>query len=300
MSLSCSGLTTSALHAMDANLLEGISLFAGLSSEEREELARLMTVREHRAHEALFWIGDAGEEFFVVESGRVSITCPDQSGKDIHLASLGRGDFLGEISLLDGGPRSATARAQTDARLLVLDRAAFHEFIGHCPSAAIHIMTVLGKRHRETVEKLRGIRDLAEILNERMTPWQRIANTIAAMAGGHRFLMVHATLFGAWIAFNLLRGTSATDPFPFPFLCFWASVEAIFLSLFIMISQNLQTQKDRIRNELDYQVALKMQLEIMHLHQKLDAVPEAVLEQVRRMSEQGDSQNLERSLSASS
>lgn len=272
---------------MDSNLLSGISLFTGLAGEEREELARLMVVREHGPQESLFWVGDAGDEFFVIESGRISITCPDQSGKDIHLASLGRGDFLGEISLLDGGPRTATARAQTQSRLLVLDRQAFHAFLRRCPSAAIQIMTVLGKRHRETVEKLRGIRNLTEVMNERMTPWQRVAHTIAAMAGGQRFLIVHASLFTGWIALNLVRGPRATDPFPFPFLCFWASVEAIFLSLFIMISQNLQSQKDRVRSELDYQVALKMQVEFMHLHQKLDDVPRAVSEQVKQLTGSG-------------
>src|SRR2546421_12186109 len=144
---------------MDSSLLEGISLFAGLSGDERAELARLMVVRAYDAHQPLFWVGDEGNEFFVVASGRIAITCPDQSGKAIHLATLSRGDFLGEISLLDGGPRTATARAQGDTQLLVLDRASFHQFLRLSPSSAIHIMTVLGKRHRETVEKLRGIRD---------------------------------------------------------------------------------------------------------------------------------------------
>src|SRR4051812_6105525 len=161
---------------MDQSLLRDISLFAELSGEERTELARVMSVRAYAPHEALFWVGDAGDEFFVVESGRVSISCPDQSGKDIHLATLARGDFLGEISLLDGGPRTATARAISDVRLLVLDRTAFHGFLRRYPTCAIHVMTVLGKRHRDTVEKLRGIRDLSEVINERLTHWQHVAN----------------------------------------------------------------------------------------------------------------------------
>src|SRR5207245_321691 len=122
-----------------------------------------------------------------------------------------------------------------------------------------HVMAVLGRRQRETVDRLRGIRSLDEVMQGRpMTRWQKAASAIADMAGGQRFLLTHAICFGSWIALNLtmIKG-AAPDPFPFPFLCFWASVEAIFLSLFIMISQNLQAQKDRIRTDLDYQVAMK-------------------------------------------
>ena len=271
---------------MDLKSLRSIPLFAELDDDEDADLASIITSRHLHANEPLFWVGDTGNEFFVVRSGRVAVSCPDQSGKDIRLATIGAGDFLGELSLLDGGPRTATARALTDTTLICLDRKAFQSFLLRCPGVAIRIMTVLGRRQRHTVEKLRGIRSLEEVMQEKMTPWQQIANAVAAMAGGHRFLMAHAILFGSWIAMNLLAGRSrAPDPFPFSFLSFWASVEAIFLSLFIMISQSLQSQKDRIRTELDYQVALKVQLEIMQLHQKMDELPTMMIERLREAPE---------------
>jgi len=259
---------------MHWELLDNIPLFAGLSGDEKWDLARRINVREVPAGHPLFWINERGEEFFVIQSGHVAITVPDEGGqKEVTLAVLGPGDFFGEVSLLDGGPRTATARTQTEASLLVIGRDAFGQFIRDFPSAAAHILEVLGKRQRNSVEKLRGIRNLNEVMDQKLTTWQKIANTIAALAASKTFLLVHACGFVGWIVLNLSLRHRAPDPYPFAFLCLWSSTEAIFLSLFILISQNMQSQKDRLRTELEYQVALKAQFEIMQLHQKLDALP---------------------------
>jgi uncharacterized membrane protein len=97
------------------------------------------------------------------------------------------------------------------------------------------------------------------------------------MAASRGFLVTHAVAFTGWIAVNVALGGQGWDPYPFQFLCFWASVEAIFLSLFILVSQAMQSQKDRVRSEQDYQVAVKAQLEIAQLHRKIDRLSEASL-----------------------
>jgi uncharacterized membrane protein len=272
-------------------LLDGIPLFAGLSGDDRWQLARLVTVREVRAGEVLFWVGDAGgddAEFFVINRGRVQITYPDENGREVTLAVLKAGDFFGEVSLLDGGPRTATARIESNATLLSLKRNAFIEFLKTYPSAAIHLLEVLGRRERGSVDKLRGIKNLNEVMEERLTTWERIANGIAGLAASRGFLVAHAAAFGGWIVANLLLGDRAPDPFPFPFLCFWSSTEAIFLSLFILISQNLQSQKDRLRTVMEYQVALKAQFEIMQLHRKMDEMPMRIAQQMGGHAMAGD------------
>src|SRR5258708_5349885 len=96
---------------MDHNSLHRIPLLAVLSAPELAQLACVLKRREFAPHEPLFWVGDAGADFYIIHAGSIAISCPDQNGKDIPLAFLGAGDFLGEISLLDGGPRTATARA---------------------------------------------------------------------------------------------------------------------------------------------------------------------------------------------
>jgi CRP/FNR family transcriptional regulator, cyclic AMP receptor protein len=271
---------------MHAKLLDGIPLFAGLSADERGQLARRITDKEVPAGEAVFWIGDAGDECYVVRSGTIQITYPDGDGREVTLAALKPGDFFGEIAIFDGGPRTATARARgDDVTLLCLGREQFLTFITEHPSAAIHIIKVLGKRQRESVDKLRGIKNLNEVMVEHLTHWQRVANAIASMAAGRNFLLIHAIAVVGWLGVNIALGTRGPDPFPFPFLCFWTSCEAIFLSLFILISQDAQSRKDRLRTELEYQAALKTQFEIMQLHRKLDELPASILAQVREMTD---------------
>lgn len=269
---------------MDATQTKAIPLFANLNDEEAANLAQMLEPRELAPNQVLFWLGEPGREFFVISRGNIHLTYPDHAGNEMTLAILGAGDFLGEIALLDGGPRTATARAAgAPVSLLVLNRDQFHRFITQNPLSAIHMMSVLGGRQRETVERLRGIRNVNEVLQEQSSRWQRISAAIAAAAASEAFLMIHAILFGAWIIMNIALGKArAPDPFPFAFLCFWTSCEAIFLSLFILVSQNIQGKKDRIRTDIEYQVALKMQVEIMQLHQKIDHLPEEVLGMVKQ------------------
>jgi uncharacterized membrane protein len=264
---------------MDATELKAVPIFAQLQDSEAEQLAGMLSPQTIEANQPLFWIGERGDAFYVIQQGKIRITFPDESGREITLAVLGPGDFLGEIALLDGGTRTATARAAERTVVLALSRDELHSFIRANPAVAIHMMSVLGSRQRDTVERLRGIRNVNEVATERSSRWQRIAALIAAVAANEFFLLMHAVVFGGWIVMNVTLGRGrAPDPFPFPFLCFWSSCEAIFLSLFILVTQNTQAAKDRIRTEVEYQVALKMQLEIMQLHQKIDRLPEVMAE----------------------
>jgi CRP/FNR family cyclic AMP-dependent transcriptional regulator len=258
---------------MDVPQLKKIAMFAQLPDDEAAALAPLLRPRSLKANECLFWIGDRGEEFYIIQQGEIRITFPDHSGREITLATLEAGDFLGELALLDGEPRSATARAASDAVVLGLGQEDFHRFIREHPDAAIHMMKILGRRQRDTVDRLRGIRNVNEVIEERATHWNRVASAIASAAASQVFVLGNAIVFGGWILLNVLLGRRAIDPFPCPFLSLCLSCEAIFLSLFILTSQNVQGKKDRIRTDIEYQVAMKMQVEIMQLHQKLDRLP---------------------------
>jgi CRP/FNR family cyclic AMP-dependent transcriptional regulator len=266
--------------ATSVDRVGSVPLFQGLSSAERSTLAAMLKVRRFNANEVIFWIGDLGTDFFIVEEGHVVLSLPDEAGNELELALLEPGSFFGELSLLDGGPRTATARAQTAVTLLGLGRDDFLLFLRNYSSATGHMLKVLGERSRGTLEKLRGVKNENAVVEEQMTRWQRIADAIARMAASRNFLVSHAALFGVWILMNLSLPPKALDPFPFPFLCFWASVEAIFLSLFILISQNVQGQRDRIRADIEYQVNLKAHLEVMQLHQKMDRLEALLLERV--------------------
>src|SRR5579884_1147875 len=102
---------------MANDVLGAVPLFSKLAEDERVGLTQLMHARQFPAQQPVFWIGERGDDFYVVQAGKVSVSCPDESGKEVQLAVLGPGHFFGEISLLDGGPRTATVRAHTDVTL---------------------------------------------------------------------------------------------------------------------------------------------------------------------------------------
>ncbi|HMB94776.1 MAG TPA: cyclic nucleotide-binding domain-containing protein, partial [Tepidisphaeraceae bacterium] len=220
---------------MDAIQLKKIPLFAQLQDDEAAVLATLLTPRTLKADEVLFWIGDTGHEFYVIQEGRLQITFPDNTVREITLATLNAGDFLGELALMDGEPRSATARAASDAVVLGLGREEFHRFIREHPDAAIHMMKILGRRQRDTVDRLRGIRNVNEVIEERASHWHRIASSITSVAASQFFVLGNVIVIGAWIVINLMLAKAAPDPFPFPFLSLAFSCEAIFLALFILL-----------------------------------------------------------------
>lgn len=257
---------------IDAAALSDVELFSKLEPAQREFLACSMTERDFEANQPVVWIGDQAGEFFIIRSGRVEVCIPDEAGRELRVSVLGPGEFFGELALFDGGTRTSTVRTTAPTRMLVLSNTAFRACVQVHGSIALHVLEVLGRRQRQLLERLRGIRNVNEIIEQRLTAWQRISGMITEAAASRGFLFVHACLFGAWVLVNVALGTRAWDPYPFSFLSFWASLEAIFLSLFILVTQSTEGRRDRLRNEQDYQVAVKLQFEIMQLHQKLDAV----------------------------
>ena len=262
--------------------LAHIPLFANLTDEERGELSRLLQPRQFTPGQHIVFVGEPGKEFFIIEDGRVAITLPDEHGRDMVLASLSAGQFFGEISLLDGGPRTATARAETSAVLLELGREDFLQFVRKTPAAAIHMMTVLGQRQRDTNEKLRGIKNANEVIAENRTTGERVTERLATAFASNRFLMINLVFFAFWIVSNVVLVSlkrNFDDPPTFATLGFIITLESILLSMFVLASQKLQSNRDRIRSDLEYQVNVKAHLEVVQLHQKVDRL-EGLLEKL--------------------
>lgn len=259
---------------MSSDILGAIPLFAKLPAPERGELEAMLKTQEYPANRPVVWLGEQGEDFYIVNHGKVVVSCPDESGKEVVLGHLGPGQFFGEISLLDGGPRTATVRTAVDSAMLVLSRQDFLQFLTKHPDAAIYMLGILGKRQRDTNEKLRGIRNVNEAVAQEQTRWHAIAERIATISASQWFVLVNLVFFAFWMTTNvLLKNAGRTpwdDPPSFGTLGFLVTIEALFISLFVLISQGQQGERDRIRADLDYQVNLKAHQEVMQLHQKLD------------------------------
>jgi uncharacterized membrane protein len=263
---------------MSNHPLAGIPLFTELSDAELAELETALQEGRYGDHQPIVWVGDPGEDFFLIRSGAVEISCPDETGKEVSLGTLTAGHFFGEISLLDGGPRTATARARGDVVLSRLSRERFLEFLRGHPDAAIHMMTVLGRRQRETVEKVRGIRNVNEAVARQLTHWQVVAERIASVTATKWFVSLNLAFFILWIILNLLlkHWHHSFDGPHFDLLALLVTIEALFIALFVLISQNQQSERDRIRADLDYQVNLKAHQEVMQLQKKVDHLEELV------------------------
>lgn len=256
-----------------------IPLFASLDAAEQQALFASMQIENYEPHKAVFWMGDKGGTFYVINQGEVTVSVPNEQGEHVTLAVLGPGGFFGEGSLLDGGTRTATVRTNKQTELYSLSRQDFHAFLRRRPEGAIRVLTVMGERQRESAKVFRTLKNPNAVYaatQANATAWERFSDSIARIAAGRAFMAFHVAWFGGWIICNALAGLHALpekfafDPFPFGLLTLIVSLEAIFLSIFVMISQNRQSEKERLRNDLDYQVNLKAQTEIMGLHEKLD------------------------------
>jgi CRP/FNR family transcriptional regulator, cyclic AMP receptor protein len=266
----------------DAAFLAGVPLFELMDEQERSALAAQLDVVSLPAGHLLFSYGDPGDSLYLIRKGEVEIFVKDDTGQRIVLESAHDGHFFGEISLLDGGPRTASALVTQDLEALRLDRADLEQFLKSYPHAGLALLTATGRRLRTTAELLRhtASRNVNEEMEDTRTRVQKVADWIAEFSGSITFLSLHLVFFFVWIVLNVrwvesvdlpwLRDITGFDPFPFGLLTMAVSLEAIVLSVFVLLSQNRQAAKDRIRGDIEYDVNLKAELEIAHLHEKVD------------------------------
>lgn len=267
------------------SLIAQVPMFQLLDGDERVALAGVMREAGFARGTTLFRHGDPGDETFIVTSGGVELSVRDKLGQHIVLTVATPGDIFGELSLLDEGPRTATAVAKEDCTVLILERQDLKSFVRRRPDAALDIMAVMARRMRATDEKLQQMaaRNVNEEIEHRATVIERVTDGIAAFSGSIPYLVLHIVWFAAWIGWNVMPGLAAFDPYPFGFLTLCVSLEAIFLAIIVLLSQNRQVAKDRIRSDVEYEVNLKSELEISHLHEKVDQLNAAVLSRLQRI-----------------
>lgn len=271
----------------DSDVLKGIPLFELLDDAERAELAAQLEVVRFRAGETVFQVGEPGDALYLIRDGEAEVFFKDNTGNRVVLEVAGPGDFLGELSLLDSGSRSASVVATRETEALSLTREVLERFILRRPQVAMDLLTAMGRRLRTSTERLRhtASRNVNEEVADTRTAVQKGADWIASFAGSIPFLLIHVVWFGVWMTVNAVKvpGIPQFDPFPFGFLTLAVSLEAIFLSVFVLLSQNRQAEKDRVRADIEYDVNLKAELEIVHLHEKMDRLTGDVLLRLERI-----------------
>ena len=270
----------------DPKYLANIKMFELLNEDDRVALAAVVDELKVPEGHTLFQAGDPGDSLFIVREGGIELFIKDTAGQKIVLTTSVPGDMFGELAMLDTGPRTATALALTDSEVLVLDRDDLVMLFQRKPEAALHMLAALTGLTRKADELLRTrvSRNANEEMQVHSTPLQRIADWIAWFSGSMPFLMINGGWFIVWIIINTLAvGILAFDPYPFGLLTMIVSLEAIFLSCFVLISQNRQAEKDRVRSDIEYEVNIKAELEIAHLHEKTDRIYENMMARFEKL-----------------
>jgi uncharacterized membrane protein len=259
---------------MTLEAIRSVPLFASLDDEAATRLRSLLAVREVPAGTSLFRTGDKGDAMYLIERGRVRISVQDTDKKQITLAELARGDFFGEMAIIDGKRRSADATVVDDTRFAILSRENFLAFIQSNPTVTLEMLSAAFRRLRRTDELLqqRVSRNANEEEKKRMTLADRMADMIAEFGGSWKFIGSSLGLIVLWIIFNTFILVNGFDPAPYQMLNLMLAVVAGLQAPIIMMSQNRQTEKDRLRADLDYQVNLKNELSLTEVLRRLDVI----------------------------
>jgi CRP/FNR family transcriptional regulator, cyclic AMP receptor protein len=272
--------------ATTAEMLAEVPLFALLDDQERALLAERVEIVRFPAGTAIFQIGDPGDSMYIVKSGEVHLSVKTKTGEKMLLEHPVAGDFFGEISLLDEGPRTATADAKTDVEALEIDRGDLDELFRLKPAAAMDLLAATGRRLRVAAQLLRNAatRNVNEEVLDSRTTVMKVADWIADFSGSLPFLFLHLGFFALWIGFNtLVPEKSRFDTYPYGFLTLVVSLEAIILSVFVLLSQNRQVARDKVRGDIEYDVNLKAEMQIAHMHEKVDNVYSEIQKRLDRM-----------------
>ncbi len=270
----------------DPSFLANIKMFELLNEDDRVALAKVVDELKVPAGHSLFQAGDPGDSLFIVRTGQIELFIKDTAGQKIILHTAETGDMFGELAMLDSGARTATALALTESEVLVLDRDDLVLLFQRKPEAALHMLASLTSLTRKADDLLRTrvSRNVNEEMEVHSTVLQKIADWLAWFSGSMPFLISHTFWFIIWVSLNtFIMGDKAFDPFPFGLLTMIVSLEAIFLACFVLISQNRQAQKDKYRADIEYEVNIKAELEVAHLHEKTDRIYEAMMARFEKM-----------------
>ena len=258
---------------MDVAALRSVPLFAALDPQATARLGNYLTIHDYPSSAVICRNGDPGDAMYLIDLGKVHISVTDADGHVVTLAELGPGDFFGEMSIIDRRGRSADATVIQDARLAKLTRDDFLSFMKGDPRIALEMLTALTQRLRRTDELLRHrvSRNVNEEAAARFTLADRAADVIAEFGGSWKFIGVSVGFFLFWVALNTwLLQDNGFDPYPYVLLNLVLGMIVGLQAPIIIMAQNRQAQKDRLRANLDYQLNLKNELLLSDIIHRLD------------------------------
>jgi len=252
-------------------LLKNIPLFSLLDDEEMAVLASQVEVRTFAPRERIYKVGEPGPQAYVVISGKVTVSTVDQDQQEVVIDEPGSGDFFGFASMLEQTPHQTSAMAIEESECLEVSRDDIAVLLSRKPMAGMDLLTTLGRQVHaaQGLVRVRAGRNPNEIIETEATTGERVADHVARFGGSWTFIITFAVLLSVYTAANVILDRQAWDPYPFILLNLFLSMLAAVQAPVIMMSQNRQDTKDRLRAELDFDVNRRAELEIQGLAQKL-------------------------------
>lgn len=258
--------------------LKRVPLFALLDEEETAVLASQVEMKRFAPRQRIYKMGDPGGRAYILVSGKVRISTVDEDGQEVIVDEPAIGEFFGFASMLDDTPHQTSAITLEETSCVEVDRHDISVLLTQKPLAGMDMLTVLG-RHFHTAHRLvrlRSMRNPNEVIEEKETPGERIADSVARFGGSWAFILSALGTLVVYAAVNIELGKNAWDPYPFILLNLILSMLAAIQAPVIMMSQNRQDKKDRLRSELDFEVNRRAESEIQGLARKLNLISDKI------------------------
>ena len=257
-------------------MLKSVPLFSLLDDDETAVLAAQVEVKTFAARERIYKAGEPGTHAYVVVSGKARITTIDEDQQEVVVDEPAKGEFFGFASMLEQTPHHTTAIAEEETVCIEVSRDDIAILLQRKPMAGMDLLTTLGHQFHVTHDlvRLRAARNPNEVIEKEMSFGERIADHVAAFGGSWTFIITFAVILIIYSGANVWLDKRAWDPYPFILLNLFLSMLAAIQAPVIMMSQNRQDQKDRLRGELDFDVNRRAESEIQSLARKLNLLDE--------------------------
>lgn len=264
--------------ACSPDVLKKVPLFALLDDDETAVLSQQVELRQFVPRERIYKIGDTDSRAYVMVSGKVRVTTVDEDQQEVIVDEPAYGEFFGFASMLEQTPHQTSAIALEQTVCLEVDRHDIIVLLQHKPHAGMDMLTVLGRQFHaaQQLVRVRASRNPNEMIEREATFGERIADTVAGFGGSWTFIIMFLAVLVVYSAANVVLGKSAWDPYPFILLNLFLSMLAALQAPVIMMSQNRQDTKDRLRSELDFDVNRRAESEIQGLSRKLNLLGDQI------------------------
>jgi uncharacterized membrane protein len=259
-------------------ILRDVPLFALLDDDEAAVLAGQVELKTFAPRQRIYKMGDPGGRAYVMVSGIVRVTTVDEDHQEVLVDQPAAGEFFGFASMLDDTPHQTGAVAMEETVCIEVDRHDIAVLLQRKPMAGMDMLSVLGRQFHasQRLVRIRANRNPNELIEQEATWGERIADTVARFGGSWAFIITFAVFLAIYTFVNVRLGGAAWDPYPFILLNLFLSMLAAIQAPVIMMSQNRQDTKDRLRGELDFDVNRRAASEIQGLAYKLNLLGDKI------------------------